>query len=185
MAGRITKSWIQSGAQIQPPYQQSAVTGSIARWQNDVASATDALVALGEDSVLLGYADNVLFSRPFVQGVIARMSNDPAKARTAFTAARAEQEKILQAQPDEKKKKKKKSETDQKQTRSSTPGQTKKMTNVIRNVIAIAILPINGKGGVVDSVGPLRRRDRATLTRRSSRVTASTAASHAQNNPTL
>jgi hypothetical protein len=37
-------------------------------------------------------------------------------------------------------------ETDQKQTRSSTPGQTKKMTNVLRNVIAIAILTINGKG---------------------------------------
>jgi len=40
-------------------------------------------------------------------------------------------------------------ETDQKQTRSSTPGQTKKMTNVLRNVIAIAILTINGKGSVV------------------------------------
>jgi hypothetical protein len=40
-------------------------------------------------------------------------------------------------------------ETDQKQTRSSTPGQTKKMTNVLRNVITIAILTINGKGGVV------------------------------------
>jgi hypothetical protein len=39
--------------------------------------------------------------------------------------------------------------TDQKQTRSSSPGQTKKMTNVLRNVIAIAILTINGKGGVV------------------------------------
>ena len=76
-------------------------------------------------------------------------------------------------------------ETDQKQTRSSTPGQTKKMTNVLRNVIAIAIMPISGKGGVVDCAGPLRQRDRTTLTRRSSRVTASTAASHAQNNPTL
>ena len=40
-------------------------------------------------------------------------------------------------------------ETDQKQTRSSTPGQTKKVTTVLRNVIAIAILTINGKGGVV------------------------------------
>jgi tetratricopeptide (TPR) repeat protein len=29
------------------------------------------------------------------------MSNDPAQARTAFTAARAEQENILQAQPDD------------------------------------------------------------------------------------
>jgi adenylate cyclase len=69
--------------------------------EHDAAAATDASVALGEDPVLLGWADNIRFSRPFVQGVIARMSNDPAKARTAFTAARAEQEKILQAQPDD------------------------------------------------------------------------------------
>jgi len=69
--------------------------------EHDAADATEALVASGENSVLQGWADNVRFSRPFVQGVIARMSNDPAKARTAFTAARAEQEKILQAQPDD------------------------------------------------------------------------------------
>ena len=36
------------------------------------------------------------------------------------------------------------------------PGQTKKMTNVIRNVVAIATLAIKGKGNVVDNVGPLR-----------------------------
>jgi serine/threonine-protein kinase len=69
--------------------------------EHDAAGATDALVALGGDSVLLGWADNVRCSRPFVQGVIARMSNDPAQARTAFTAARAEQEKILRGQPDD------------------------------------------------------------------------------------
>ncbi len=39
------------------------------------------------------------FNRPFVEGVIARMNNDDAKARSAFTAARVEQEKIVQAQP--------------------------------------------------------------------------------------
>src|SRR5437868_9353974 len=61
-------------------------------------------------------------------------------------------------------------ETDQKQIRSSTPGQTKRMTNVIRNVIAIAILAIIGKGSVVDSV-PSRRRNGRRLTRRSRRVT--------------
>jgi TolB-like protein len=69
--------------------------------EHDAAGATEALVALGEDSVILGWADNVRFSRPFVQGVIARMSNDLAKARTAFTVARAEHEKILRAQPDD------------------------------------------------------------------------------------
>ena len=69
--------------------------------EHDAADATEALVASGENSVLQGWADNVRFSRPFVQGVIARMSNDPAKAETAFAGARAEQEKILQAQPDD------------------------------------------------------------------------------------
>ena len=59
------------------------------------------------------------------------------------------------------------------------------MTNVIRKVIAIATLAINGKGGVIDSVGSLRLRDRAMLARRISRVIANTEASHTQNNPTL
>ena len=34
-----------------------------------------------------------------MEGVIARMMKDDGKARSAFTAARAEQEKIVQAQP--------------------------------------------------------------------------------------
>ena len=42
----------------------------------------------------------VHFTRPFVEGVIARMTNDEHKAQLAFTAARAEQEKTVQAQPD-------------------------------------------------------------------------------------
>src|SRR4029453_218999 len=33
-------------------------------------------------------------------GMIARLANDDSKAQVAFTAARAEQEKILQTQPD-------------------------------------------------------------------------------------
>src|SRR5262249_56913274 len=43
--------------------------------------------------------EDVNFSRPFVEGVIARMTKDEGKARSAFTAARAEQEKIIEAQP--------------------------------------------------------------------------------------
>src|SRR5438046_6997853 len=43
--------------------------------------------------------ENVPFNRPFAEGVIARMTKDDEKARSAFTAARAEQEKIVQAQP--------------------------------------------------------------------------------------
>jgi hypothetical protein len=43
--------------------------------------------------------DQVLFNRSFFEGLVARMTNDDGKARTAFIAARAEQEKIVQAQP--------------------------------------------------------------------------------------
>lgn len=73
----------------------------------------------------------------------------------------------------------------QKQTRSGSRGQTKAETAVLMNVIPIAILAITSKGGIVDGVGPLQRRNGATLTIRSSRVTASPEASHARNHPTL
>ena len=65
--------------------------------ERDVAAAKDALLA--SDEVPLGL-DAVHFPRPFVEGVIARMTNDEQKAQLAFTAARAEQEKKVQAQPD-------------------------------------------------------------------------------------
>jgi tetratricopeptide (TPR) repeat protein len=42
---------------------------------------------------------DLVFARPFLEGIIARMTKDNAKAQAAFTAARAEQEKIIQAQP--------------------------------------------------------------------------------------
>jgi len=65
--------------------------------ERDAAAANNALIAAGENPIVLS-AENV-FPRPFVEGVIARMTKDDAKARSAFTAARAEQEKIVQAQP--------------------------------------------------------------------------------------
>ena len=65
--------------------------------ERDVAAAKDALLA--SDEIPLG-DDAVNFTRPFVEGVIARMTNDEHKAQLAFTAARAEQEKTVQAQPD-------------------------------------------------------------------------------------
>jgi len=40
-----------------------------------------------------------VLSRSFMEGVIARVAKDDTKAQAAFTAARAEQEKIIQAQP--------------------------------------------------------------------------------------
>ena len=65
--------------------------------ERDPAGAANALAALGENKY--GF-DIVKFSRPFVEGLIARMTNDHEKAVAAFTAARAEQEKVLQAHPD-------------------------------------------------------------------------------------
>ena len=41
------------------------------------------------------------YSPRFIEGLIARMTKDDAKARAAFTAARAEQEKLVQAHPDD------------------------------------------------------------------------------------
>ena len=70
---------------------------SCALVERDAAAAKDALIALGENPL----NDNAIqFSRPFTEGVIARMTNDEHKAQLAFTAARAEQEKRVQAQPD-------------------------------------------------------------------------------------
>jgi TolB-like protein/Tfp pilus assembly protein PilF len=65
--------------------------------ERDAAAATAALAATGQNPIDLG--NDVYCSRPFMEGVIARMAKDDDKARSAFTAARAEQEKIVQAQP--------------------------------------------------------------------------------------
>jgi serine/threonine-protein kinase len=67
--------------------------------ERDVAAAKDALVAAaaGQNTIQLG--DDVICNRPFMEGVIARMAKDDGKARSAFTAARAEQEKIVEAEP--------------------------------------------------------------------------------------
>jgi TolB-like protein/Tfp pilus assembly protein PilF len=64
--------------------------------ERDAGAAEAALEALGENSF---GNDAVKFSRTFGEGLIARMTKDDAKARSAFTAARAEQEKRVQAQP--------------------------------------------------------------------------------------
>jgi TolB-like protein/Tfp pilus assembly protein PilF len=65
--------------------------------ERDIAAAKDALLA--SDEFPLGI-NAVNFTRPFAEGVIARMTNDEHKAQLAFTAARTEQEKNIQAQPD-------------------------------------------------------------------------------------
>ena len=65
--------------------------------EHDVAAAKDAVMAAGANPPFTD--DAVHFTRPFVEGVIARMTNDEHKAQLAFTAARVEQKKTLQAQP--------------------------------------------------------------------------------------
>jgi serine/threonine-protein kinase len=53
------------------------------------------LEAIGEN---FNY-DAIQFSRAFLEGLLARMTKDEAKARAAFAAARTQQEKVVQAQP--------------------------------------------------------------------------------------
>src|SRR5437762_4599436 len=66
--------------------------------ERDAAAAERALVALGDNQCWSEGAINL--SRSFGEGLLARMTKDKARARTAFEAARAQQEKIVQAQPD-------------------------------------------------------------------------------------
>jgi len=66
--------------------------------ERDPAAAERALVALGDNQCWNEGA--IILSHSFGKGLLARMSKDEARARTAFEAARAEQEKIVQAQPD-------------------------------------------------------------------------------------
>jgi serine/threonine-protein kinase len=63
--------------------------------ERDAAAATDALSRIKEM-----FEGVVWFTPTFMEGLIARMTNDEHKAQVAFAAARAEQEKIVQAQPD-------------------------------------------------------------------------------------
>jgi len=67
--------------------------------ERDPAVARKALIALGENPASLAPIADVRFNRSFMEGVIARLAKDGAKAQAAFTAARAEQEKSIQAQP--------------------------------------------------------------------------------------
>jgi tetratricopeptide (TPR) repeat protein len=66
--------------------------------ERDLAAAERALVALGDNQC---WNEGVItLSRSFGEGLLARMTKDEARARTAFEAARVQQEKIVQAQPD-------------------------------------------------------------------------------------
>jgi len=66
--------------------------------ERDAAAAERALVAVGDNRCWNESTINL--SRSFGEGLLARMIKDEARARTAFEAARAQHEKIVQAQPD-------------------------------------------------------------------------------------
>ena len=97
---RLLHQTLDSIRATNPDAAQSIADGWLicALAERDSAAARTAAIAAGSNPPLTDEAVN--FSRPFVEGVIARMMKDENEARSAFTAARAEQEKIIQAQPD-------------------------------------------------------------------------------------
>jgi hypothetical protein len=70
---------------------------TLAFCERDLNAFGRALVALGSNTF---GEDNVRFSHAFAEGLIARIKGDNAAARTAFTAARAQQEALVRAQSD-------------------------------------------------------------------------------------
>lgn len=64
--------------------------------ERDPVAAENAVIALGENGF---NNDSVSLNVSVLHGVIARMLNDEEQARIAFARARAEQEKIVQSQP--------------------------------------------------------------------------------------
>ncbi len=65
--------------------------------ERDLPAAGRALAALGNNS--FGYV-GIPLSSTFGEGLIARVRGDAGAAQTAFTAARAQQEEIVRAQPE-------------------------------------------------------------------------------------
>jgi serine/threonine protein kinase/Tfp pilus assembly protein PilF len=66
--------------------------------ERDWPAAEQALTALGSNPILADGA--VVLSRQFGEGLLARAMHDEAHARKAFTAARLEQEEVVQKQKD-------------------------------------------------------------------------------------
>jgi adenylate cyclase len=82
----------------------SAIASTADTWfvcalaEHDSATTERALAALGDNQC---WSEGTIgLSRSFGEGLLSRMTKDEARARIAFEAARAQQEKIVQAQPD-------------------------------------------------------------------------------------
>jgi tetratricopeptide (TPR) repeat protein len=65
--------------------------------ERDPVAAANAIAALGQDS----FGEVAKLSPRFMEGLIARMTKDDAKAYGAFTAARTDQEKLVLKRPDD------------------------------------------------------------------------------------
>jgi serine/threonine-protein kinase len=82
----------------------SAIASAADAWfpcalaERDAGAAERALVAVGDNACWGEGA--IQLSHSFGEGLLARMTKDEARARIAFEAARAQQERIVQAQPD-------------------------------------------------------------------------------------
>ena len=97
--GRCTRQLMQSSRKDRAPLPAPPDDWFVcALAERDPAAAERALVALGDNPSWT--EDTITLSRSFGEGLLARMTKDEARARTAFEAARAQQEKIVQAQPD-------------------------------------------------------------------------------------
>jgi TolB-like protein len=69
----------------------------LALFERDVAAADRAVAALPQK---IEFNDEIELSRDFWVGLVARMKGNAETARTAFTAARAQQEEAVRARPD-------------------------------------------------------------------------------------
>ncbi len=66
--------------------------------EHDIAAAKEALHELHDDEIVVG--PQIQINRGFYEGVIARMEKDEERAQRKFAAARVEQQKVVQAQPE-------------------------------------------------------------------------------------
>jgi tetratricopeptide (TPR) repeat protein len=66
--------------------------------EQDPAAAANSLAVLGDN----GFgSETLIYSRRFVEALIARVTQDDAKARAIFTIVRPEQEKLVRTHPDD------------------------------------------------------------------------------------
>lgn len=112
---RVTRAWVdfEWRADVRPlhvtiaailaedPAAASAIAGDwlfLALCERDRVAADEALAALHSDDALTIGA--MFLNRAFARGLAARVRGDEAAARAAFTIARAQQEKVVRAQPE-------------------------------------------------------------------------------------